>query len=225
MAVDPATPSDETRRAYAAQIAESLRLVVSQQNRLGVLNLVLSLGLIALCAGLVSADEQIDFSGISFSMSLAVLLGLGAAVSAIWTVVYFRLLPRRDALYDEFWAVLESLGQRQPSAPRDPLLALSVIHAVMTIRPEEQTSARAMRPFNTLVTVLVVAASTLLPMASQLLVAVKVATSGVWFGWSVPLFGFVTISLGTLLAWMGDSSRSARRVSETVDSRSNDATA
>jgi hypothetical protein len=208
MAVDPATPSDETRRAYAAQVAESLRLVVSQQNRLGVLNLVLSLGLIALCAGLVSVDEQIDLSGLSFSISLAVLLGLGAAVSAIWMVVYVRLLPRRDALYGEFWAVFESLGQRRPSAPRDPLLALSVIHAVMTIRSEEKTSARAMRPFNTLVTVLVLAASTLLPVASQLLVAVKVATSEVWFGWSVPLFGCVTISLGTLLAWIGHSSRS-----------------
>jgi hypothetical protein len=199
--VDP-----ETLRSYIDKVDRAFASAATSSSRLQFANILLAVALGAIALGAVSVEEKFEIQGLSFSMPLTSLLVGASATSLALTCMSMATTHHTLQLGQELVALYRRLGFEVPSSldsMRNPWSSAGPLEVL--ISGEEVSTRATLRAVDTLVTVGVLIAIFVLPIAAQAIACGRTANAlGGDLAWLLLLFPVAsagaTVAIGTRTA-------------------------
>jgi hypothetical protein len=197
-------PDPDTERLYVAHLRDGLVIAQSQMARLLTVNSVISVALMALALGIVSAGHKVEISGISLEIPVSTLILGTTGVNAVLYVVFVGLMRYADCLETALWDRYGGLGIQRPDNERmNPFASSSALEAASAGLVAPRARSKLAQVIDVLTSACVLASVTLLPIAAQvsgvIVVADAYASPWAWLILVIPLLSFLS-----LLGWFLD---------------------
>ena len=205
-------PDKELTLSYVGHVAAASRIAQGRANRALGGQAALSIVVIGLCAGLVSAAENVTISGLEFRLSSWVLLVAGAALILAFQAAYVTQALyslRMEVMALELYRRLGLDAVDLDDASRSPFASFTGRLVAGTTDPGRPARLRVL--FDWPVTLVVFVGLVVLPVAAQAAAMCKLAAT---YGWAVHIW----LPFGLLLLVTGSTPNALRRgIAEETD--------
>jgi hypothetical protein len=201
---------NELLRSYIDKLDRAHATASASESRLTASVIVVSAGLLALSAGVVSVDQKITISGIQFSMPLSTFLIAGTVLTFALSLLCWATTRRTALLQEEIETMYLRAGFRidaPPDSDRNPWSSSGPIE--VAVPGAESSEYRILKAADLISSWGVGLVILLLPTAAQVVATVRVSQALGGIAWLLLLLPILTL---LQMAAMGEQSPSGAPV-------------
>jgi hypothetical protein len=182
---------------------EFMQRLWDTSNRILLTQTVLSILTIGLSVGMLSVEEQIEIGGLKVKLAIWILVGGGAFLVGVLLMSFYTIESHAMILGDQLRTLYREAGGKLLDYPVDTIFDtpnVMVSSISFLNRPKPNRFAFLIKLDNVTTFAAVATLILLLPLAAEVLAAVKVSSSFGWKWWS--WFPFVVLILGSLSSFV-----------------------